>query len=268
MSLRDKTSEREKINLVESMAIALSMYSRIPMPKAAWSKGGMQYVFCFFPVAGVIVGAVMTGFFWLSGVIKLGVLAVSCIGTALPLFITGGIHMDGFLDTVDARSSCLDRERKLEILKDPHKGAFALWGGIVYFMLYAAALSELGKHAFPAGASIYVITRALSGLSVVTFPKARTSGLARAFADGAKEGGRVVKLSLSAWFFAGVIWTFCWGGAVMAAVFFAVSLLTFYLYWRMALGEFGGVTGDLAGFFLQVSEFLLTAALAVCTRIV
>ena len=51
--------------------------------------------------------------------------------------------MDGFLDTVDARSSCQDRQRKLEILKDPHTGAFAVIGGGVYLLIYAAVFSTL-----------------------------------------------------------------------------------------------------------------------------
>ena len=58
--------------------------------------------------------------------------------------------MDGFLDVVDARSSCLPRERKLEILKDPHTGAFAIIGGGVYLILYLAVFSGLKDGGFPA----------------------------------------------------------------------------------------------------------------------
>ncbi|MFR5732714.1 MAG: adenosylcobinamide-GDP ribazoletransferase [Clostridium sp.] len=65
------------------------------------------------------------------------------------------------------------RERKLEILKDPHAGAFAIAGCSVYLLLYTAAFSELRLEAFPAIGGIYVMTRALSGLSVLCFPKAR-----------------------------------------------------------------------------------------------
>ena len=81
--------------------------------------------------------------------------------------------MDGFLDVTDARSSFQSRERKLEILKDPHAGAFAIAGCGVYLLLYTAAFSELRLEAFPAIGGIYVMTRALSGLSVLCFPKAR-----------------------------------------------------------------------------------------------
>jgi adenosylcobinamide-GDP ribazoletransferase len=49
-----------------------------------------------------------------------------------PIIITGGIHMDGFLDTQDALSSYQPRERRLEILKDSHAGAFAIQGLLQY----------------------------------------------------------------------------------------------------------------------------------------
>lgn len=60
--------------------------------------------------------------------------------TVLPILLTGGIHMDGFMDTMDALHSYQDRERKLEILKDSHVGAFACLSLICEMFLYAAAL--------------------------------------------------------------------------------------------------------------------------------
>lgn len=59
------------------------------------------------------------------------------------MLVTGGIHLDGFLDTQDAMSSYQERERRLEILKDPRAGAFAIISGIVYFLIYLGINSEL-----------------------------------------------------------------------------------------------------------------------------
>ena len=60
----------------------------------------------------------------------------------LPLLITGGIHMDGFMDTVDALASHQSRERKLEILKDSACGAFAVLYCGVYLLLSFALYYE------------------------------------------------------------------------------------------------------------------------------
>lgn len=144
------SNEKNLPSILESFVIAFSMYSRIPMPFVEWSECGMKYAFCFFPLIGVVIGACVCAFCWLSVQAGLGILAFSLLGTAVPLLITGGIHMDGFLDVTDARRSFQSRERKLEILKDPHAGAFAIAGCGVYLLLYAAAFSELRLEAFPA----------------------------------------------------------------------------------------------------------------------
>ena len=66
-----------------------------------------------------------------------------CFQRRLPdggaLLVTGGIHLDGFMDTTDARSSYGDREKKLAILKDSHVGAFAVIGCSFYLILSAGA---------------------------------------------------------------------------------------------------------------------------------
>lgn len=253
--------ENEKKSWAESLVIACSMYSRIPMPQIPWSEGGMKYALCFFPLVGAAIGAVMCGFSWVAWKLPLGDISRACLGTAIPLLMTGGIHMDGYLDTADARSSFQPREKKLEILKDPHSGAFAVIGCGVYLLLYLAAFSELGAEAFPAGAGIYVLTRALSGWSVVSLPKAKKDGLVSTFSVKAEH--RAVQAAMVLYGAAAAWWLIFWAGVVAAAAMLAAAFLSMLWYWHMSRKEFGGVTGDLAGYFLQVGELAMLAALAV-----
>lgn len=255
-----RRSDTEAGGILQSLIIALSMYSRLPMPRITWSEAGMKYALCFFPVVGVVIGAAMTGFWLLAGQLGLEPVTTACIATALPLLVTGGIHMDGFLDTVDARSSCQDRQKKLEILKDPHTGAFAIIGCGVYLLLYVGVSAQLRAAAFPAAAGIYVMTRALSGLSVVAFPKAKKDGLASTFAAGAQE--RTVQVLMGLWAAAAAVFFWCTAGPVCAAVLTGAAAVTFFWYYRMAMREFGGMTGDLAGYFLQIAELVMLAVLA------
>ncbi len=53
-----------------------------------------------------------------------------------------------------------------------------------------------------------------------------------------------------------------------AAVTLIVSLLIYWYYFTMAKREFGGITGDLAGYFLQICELALVAGLAVVSHLV
>ena len=177
--------------------IAFSMYSKIPMPKIEWSKERMEYVMCFFPLVGVVL-AVLT---WASGILwfslRPGDLLRAVVGACLPILVTGGIHLDGFLDVVDARASWQTPERRREILKDPHTGAFAIIWACVYFCAYVGCITELKLEYYLPFGGVFVAVRALSGLSVVLFPKASETGLAATFSKGVYPGaGGAVSLLL------------------------------------------------------------------------
>lgn len=260
----EKDPERKKTGIpvwLCSLNIACSMYSRIPVPQTEWTDKAMKYALCFFPVVGVVIGAVMTVFVYLAARFSLGETARACLGTVIPLLITGGIHMDGFLDASDARSSFQGRERKLEILKDPHTGAFAIIGCACYLLLYLAVFSELRDGAFPGAAAVYVFVRALSGWSVVSFPKARKDGLAKTFAISADQ--RIVQAVMVFWVLGAGVFLLCFGGVRAGCAMLAAAAAAMYWYYHMAMKEFGGMTGDLAGYFLQVCELAMLAAAAV-----
>ncbi len=265
---RENTAKQDtavKSSWLESFVIAFSMYSRIPMPQMAWTDAGMKYAMCFFPLVGAVIGAVMWGFSWLAWSLPLGEISRSCLGTVIPLLITGGIHMDGFLDTVDALSSCQPRERKLEILKDPHTGAFAIIGCGVYLLLYLAVFSELGAKAFPAASGIYVLTRSLSGWSVVSLPKARKDGLAASFSQHAQT--RAVQAALGICGVIAALWIVLFAGGLVGAVMLLAAIACMFWYCHMVKKEFGGVTGDLAGWFLQVCELAMFGVMALLQRL-
>ena len=111
--------------LLASCAIAFSTYSRIPMPQVEWNKKNMRFTLFFFPLVGAAVGAAFWAADRLCGLLELGPLLRAALLTAVPIAVTGGIHLDGYCDTVDALASHASRERKLAILKDSSAGAFA-----------------------------------------------------------------------------------------------------------------------------------------------
>lgn len=184
-------------NLFESMLIAFSMYSKIPMPKVEWNDKNMKYAMCFFPVIGVVIGVCVQIIGTLLIKSTFGSLFFSVIMTLLPVMITGGIHLDGFLDTIDALSSWGDKEKKLQILKDSNSGAFAIIGMGCYLLCNIALWSEASVEMLPLISCGYVLSRALSGYSVVTFQTAKNSGLAKTFQDTAQK--KRVKMTMYCW---------------------------------------------------------------------
>ena len=251
------------MNLPGSMMIAFSMYSRIPVPQVQWTKERMKYAMCFFPLIGAVIGLMEYGAILLFRTMGFSFLT-QILPVVIPVAVTGGIHMDGLLDVIDAKSSHGETEKKLEILKDPHTGAFAIIGCGIYFLLYLAFFMEMRPVMIPAFCITFVITRALSGLSVVTFPMAKKSGLAAAFSDGAHKRvvGTVMVLYLGISFLG--VWNLAGAGA--ALVVSAISFLVFLYYYCMSKREFGGITGDLAGYFLQILELALVMGLAVLSH--
>ena len=250
------------MSIINSFFIALSMYSRIPVPRVDWEKENMRYAMCFFPMIGVVIGAVMYLAGWLLDKTSVGGLFRGVVFTLIPIMITGGIHMDGFMDTMDALGSWGDREKKLEILKDSHAGAFAILGMGCYLMWSMAVWSELPAEVRRVCGVSFVLSRALSGFSVVTFPAARNSGLLKMFQDGAQK--KVVRITMCLYVAAAVIMMAVMNARAMTGAVTGV-MIAFLYYIVVSRKQFGGVTGDLAGFFLETAELaMFTGILVTC----
>ncbi len=251
-----------------SLSIAFSMYSKIPMPKTEWTKERMPYVLCFFPLIGLVMGVILCILEYAAVLLGFGGGSVIyiVIGVILPLIVTGGIHMDGYMDVTDARSSFTDIDNKLKILKDPHIGAFAVIGCVIYTGIYAAAFSILPLYAIPVIGAVYVAERALSALSVVTFTKARTDGLAVQFSESANKFD-VMNTSFI-YIILCIAFLFIYCGVIITAGMVLTGILVFMYYRHMAYKEFGGITGDLCGYFLQLTELVFLIVLDILLRII
>ena len=257
------------MNVWSSFLIAFSMYSRLPVPRTDWTKEHMRYVMCFFPLVGTVLGALFLVLWKLCSLLGLGNTLTAVLLTLLPVAVTGGIHMDGLMDTMDALSSWQPMEKKLEILKDSRAGAFAVLSCGCYlllsFGLYAEILEKNGgmlqnltdsRKLFVLALG-FTVSRALSGLSVLTFPCAKNSGLAASFSDAAvKKTGIWAMAGYLLCCAAGMLWL----DARCAACMWAAAAVCFFYYKRVSRKEFGGITGDLAGFFLQICELAMAAA--------
>lgn len=249
--------------MLKSMIIAISTYSRIPMPRFEWREKDMRYILCFFPIVGVIIGACEVGIFYLME--KLGFLPVTkaAVLTVLPVIISGGIHMDGFLDTVDAKSSYGSKEKKLGILKDPHTGAFAIIFGIVYMLTYFAFCNEVTAETILFLALCHPFSRILSALSLAVFSKAKKDGMAAAFSAAAS---RKIKWILITELILYAVILLC-----LSLPYGIVTLIAgaaVFIYYRlMSYEEFGGITGDLAGFFLQICELTILIFVVITSKL-
>ncbi|TQR14984.1 adenosylcobinamide-GDP ribazoletransferase [Psychrobacillus lasiicapitis] len=240
---------------VNSLLLALQFFTIIPVNKnLPMERRQITGMYSVFPWIGAGIGAIacivlyaqwsplMTGF----SIVLLGI------------FFSGGLHMDGFIDTSDAFFSYRDRMKRFEILDDPRVGAFGVMAVVLLVVGKVIIVSEV-----LAATSFHWILLILipyfSRVILITLfsltNNAKTSGLAHFFKQKMNE--RAV------WFAA--VCHFLLGLAVLGlltdwlvAVTIAVVLIGFICLFRnWALRNFGGVTGDLLGASVEVSEVVL-----------
>lgn len=242
--------------VLQTIIVAFSMYSALPMPQIEWTRENMRWALLVLPAVGAVIGGVCCLWVCLCGWLHLPLIARGAGLAVLPILLTGGIHMDGYADVADAQASRAEPEKKREILKDPHLGAFAAIRIGVYLIISLAVWTSLPEFHGWAIVCLFMLSRTLSALSLACFPLAEGSGLARSFAEAADRAKlRNALIALTVLLAAALVPA---GGAVMLLP----AALVFWRHYRMATVDFAGLSGDLCGWYIQSSE--LWMALGLC----
>ena len=235
--------------VLETVAVAFSMFAALPMPQIEWNEKNMRWSLCAFPLVGALIGLGCWGWLRLCGALTLPDLLRGAGLCLLPVLVTGGIHLDGYADTCDALASHAGIEKRQEILKDPHLGAFAAIRLCAYFVAASALCTAVEPLRLPAWIGLFGLSRSLSGYALTRFPLREGSGLARSFADASEKKKAGAVLAAEAAVFAALL---VWSGAALAVL---------AVYRHTAEKGFGGVSGDLAGWFLQTAELWMLGML-------
>lgn len=248
------------MRILRSFFIAFSCYSKIPVPQFEWKDADMKYIFCFFPWVGAVIGFCIYGWNIFCDRCQIGTLCRVSIDIAIPLFLTGGFHADGFLDTMDALHSYQPKERKLEILKDSHIGAFAVIMIAVCGLIWLGAFSEIKADAsLKIVCSGFFLSRCLCGISVVTFPLAKENGMLFAFTRCSNK--KTVKCIL--YLQSVICMCFMINCSLHDGIIVSISSLVSFVYYKYrCIKEFGGITGDTSGYFVLLNETCMLAAAA------
>lgn len=245
------------MSVLQSIFAAFAMFSALPTPKVEWNRENLRWILCAFPLVGAAIGLLCWGWTALAGYLRVPALLRGAGLTLIPVLATGGVHLDGYADTWDALASCATPEKKREILADPRIGAFAAIHLCGWFVMDFALWTALPRYEAVPVLLSFCLSRSLSGLAIAAFPLAKDTGLAHTFLQAAdKQVLWRFLTGLSALLCLGLF--FCgWQGAIMAAA----ALGVFRYYRRMARTQFGGLSGDLAGWFLQTVDLWMLGVL-------
>lgn len=122
---------------------AISFLTRLPVPRAAAvTRGELQSAVRYFPLVGVLVGALGAAVWWLARRVFPGDVAV-VLSMAATILATGAFHEDGFTDVCDGFGGGCDRTRILAIMKDSRVGAFGVIGIVLLLGLKALVLMHV-----------------------------------------------------------------------------------------------------------------------------
>jgi adenosylcobinamide-GDP ribazoletransferase len=166
------------------------------------------------------------------------------------IILTGGLHCDGFMDTMDGIFSGRSRERMLEIMKDSRVGA----NGVVAFMLYLllkwSLLIDVSPVILPTALFVMpVVARLAMVIGITTFPYARPEGIGKAFAQYADS-----RTLLIAAVFTLLLIVPLGKQAIICSI---VGILFAMVFARYVTKLLGGLTGDVYGAITDLTELVV-----------
>jgi adenosylcobinamide-GDP ribazoletransferase len=244
-----------------ALVIAFSLFTFVPMPVLEWTPGRRRFVPMWLPLTGLFIGAGAWGLFLLLSMWQITpVLKAVLMALYFPA-ITGGMHTDGLMDAADAYFSRRDRDKKLEIMKDSRIGAFAAMALASVLLLKTGLFTEVFlAETFPAIVLLFIpmLSRAFQSSMIYLFPYAKGEGLAAMY--GSDPDKRML-IALGLFATAACAGVFLAAGAKYLAVP-GVCALYYVFFYFSSKKQFGGITGDVLGSFLELSELLMLAAAA------
>ena len=234
----------------------LALLTSLPITRRQVDLSSVSYG--LFPVVGLLIGAILLALDYLARMVVPSPASSALVVVGLAA-LTGALHLDGLADTADGLFGGRDRERRLAIMRDPHNGAFGFVAVASVLLLKWAALIPLEDQL---RTETLLLAPSLARWSVLSsmilFPAARGEGMAFDVQSRSRWPqavlGSAVALALSL----GIFWPA--GLALLAlALVLALSIGAY------ATSRLGGVTGDVLGCTVEVSEaaLLLLAATSV-----
>jgi len=232
--------------------IALGFLTILPFPaKQPFEENALAKALPWFTWVGLLLGLIVAG----AGVLLgrwFSPFTAAVLTIIVWVLLSGGLHLDGLADCFDGLMVSASRERRLEIMKDPRLGTFAAIGLALYLLLKTAFVQEMIVEQTWIGLVFAATAGRAAVLLTVRQPSARPGGLGDQVSRGASWPGLIFGLLpvLGSAVFEGL-------RGLLGMVF--AGLMTMGII-RLAKRRIGGVTGDVHGFAIEMSELAVLMA--------
>jgi len=243
-------------DVMRNLRIAFGLMTTLPVKlPAEWSPGDSGGASVWYPLVGLVIGAI-AWLAWTGAMLVFPAPAAGAVTLLVWVLLTGGLHLDGLADCCDGLLASASVERRLEIMKDPHVGAFGVVGLILVLALKAAALVSLA----PASSSGILLAASLARWCILPaglVPLARPAGtgMGADFALGFRRSfiiwGAILPLAIAILL-----------GSRGALAAFAGLVAAALVLW-LATSRIGGMTGDVFGMLVEIVEVFVLLMLVV-----
>ncbi len=254
---------------MKGLIVMLSLFTRIPLrPKFEIDGAVFARGIKWLPLVALLIGVPVGALFALQS--WTGPYLAAFVALAAYLLISGGLHVDGFADTLDALGSRRDREGMLAIMKDSRIGSFGALGIGLYI---AGMLVCLAGADWRFAALLPLAGRTAALLCAVLFPYARPEGMGRGFVESVRWGH--VALSLGVYLAAAALLSCGVSPWALDGHRFMVLCLPLVAALGVTAGvaagiakKLGGITGDVVGFGIELSQLVYLLGAALLLRLV
>lgn len=230
------------MKILKGFALALSMLTTLPFFKVHdFFKGINGYAVMFYPLVGLILGLIL----WGVATLLSGHVAQSHLGIilfALLVLLSGALHLDGLADSVDG--FFVPKERALEVMKDSHVGGMGMLFGATFLILKASSFAAF--EAYYLLPVVLMLSRFNAVIAIYFLPYLSKNGIGTL----AKEEFSKAQFFIAS-LYVGVIALF------FSFTLLVASLFLFVFIQRFFMRRYGGFSGDMYGFMIEVSEVVL-----------
>ncbi len=229
--------------------MCFSMYTTIPMPYIEWEEKYYKYIIIYLSFVGLAIGLI---WFFLTNIIckvLIPLTVKTVIVCFIPLFLSGFIHIDGYMDTCDAIFSRANLEKKHKILKDSLVGAFAVIGILIIAFVYYISIYEILKANKSLLSLIFIpiFSRGITSLFIIKIKPISKEGFIASFKKDLNNKHFFVILLILMLFFA-----LSYHFNVYKIIL--INILSCIFFGVFCIKDLKGISGDLCGFMITTSS--------------
>lgn len=238
------------MSVLRAIAAAFSYFSLLPVRSFASAPNGA--VIAWLPLVGIAIGAVAGFAAYAVFIYTHSALWAIVVAVVASIVLSGAIHLDGFLDCCDALLMTASPARRLDVLRDPHHGTYAVVGMALLTVVLLVALAGIEPQRMPFALAFAAVT---ARASIVSLPGQYSHARNQMRFDACRGFG-------AAWFVLLLIAAFSvtrtWEALILViGAFLLAQILAVFASRRLG----GGLTGDVYGAIVTVAEVALLIAL-------